>query len=98
MASDEDTALPPEAQQAWFAYRDMCASKRDYFSLLSELEQRQNDTGAAPTEQENARLSELLRTHDRNVKAFNEAMASISEPASRQALLVRLQADKGSEG
>lgn len=98
MSSDEETALPREAQQAWFAYRAMCESKRDYFTLLSELDQKYNDTDGSASEEENARLSELLGRHDENVKAFNEAMAAITEPAARQALLVKLQADKDSEG
>jgi hypothetical protein len=97
MVPEDETALPPEAQEAWFAYRAMCASKRDYFALLSELENRYQDSGAGPSEEENSRLAALLSRHDENVKAFNAAMAAISEPASRQALLVRLQADKSSE-
>jgi len=94
MPSDGETALPREAQQAWFAYRAMCESKRNYFTLLSDLEQKYKDTDESPSEEESARLSELLKYHDENVKAFNEAMSAITEPASRQALLVKLQADK----
>lgn len=98
MSSEEQTAaLPPEAQQAWFAYQAMCDSKREYFALLSELEERQKESGEPPSDEENARLSELLDRHDENVKAFNKAMSAITEPASRQALLVRLQADKAGE-
>lgn len=98
MSSEEHTAaLPPDAQQAWYAYQAMCESKREYFALLSEMEEKYQDSGGSPTKAENTRLSELLDRHDENVKAFNRAMADITEPASRQALLARLQADKSSD-
>lgn len=98
MPPDEETALPPEAQEAWFAYLAMCESKHAYFTFMTELDEKYKDSDETPGDDENARLAELLGYHDKNVKAFNEAMAAITEPASRQALLVKLQAEKGGQG
>ena len=83
-------ALPADARQAWEAYLAMRASKQAYFSLLSDVDEKYKTEGQ-PTQEESERLAELLAAHDANVKAFNAAMAAITEPASRQALLLKLQ-------
>lgn len=90
-SSDEtDAALPTDARAAWDAYLAMRDSKQAYFSLLSEIDEKYKTAGE-PTAAETDRLADLLSRHDANVKAFNEAMAAITEPGSRQALLMKLQ-------
>jgi len=83
-------ALPADARQAWEAYLAMRESKQAYFSLLSAVDDKYKTAGQ-PTTEENTRLAQLLARHDEQVRAFNAAMAAITEPASRQALLTKLQ-------
>jgi len=94
VSSDETgAALPADARAAWEAYLAMRESKQAYFSLLSEMDEKQQ-AGRQASREESDRLAELLQRHDTNVRAFNQAMAAITEPASRQALLMKLQADQ----
>ena len=92
MSPQTEADLPADARRAWQAYLAMCDSKQAYFSLLSEIEDQSRIPGR-PTQEETGRLAELLQQHDARVRAFNEAMAAVTEPASRQALLQLLQAD-----
>jgi D-serine deaminase-like pyridoxal phosphate-dependent protein len=95
VARDNEAALPADAKQAWEAYLAMCESKQAYFSLLSEVDEKYKTAGQ-PTQDESERLAELLQRHDECVMTFNQAMAAVTDPASRQALLLKLQ--KASEG
>lgn len=96
MSSPEQNgaALPADARQAWDAYLAMCESKQAYFALLSAMDEKYKTAGE-PTAEETERLAELLAAHDARVKAFNAAMAAVTEPASRQALLTMLQEASG---
>lgn len=76
--------------RAWEAYLAMRESKQAHFGLLSELDEKYRTAGQ-PTRDESKRLTELLQRHDERVRAFNQAMAAVTEPASRQALLLKLQ-------
>lgn len=89
MANDAD--LPAGARPAWRAYREMCASKQAYFDLLSRLEE--SAASGPPTLAQQAQLARLLEQHDARVKDFNSALAGLTDPADREALLRRLQAD-----
>jgi len=94
--SDNDT-LPEEAQKAWDAYREMGASKQEYFVFLQELDKKYKEKGT-PSIAENLRLEDLLKAHDVKVSAFNEAMQAIADKDSRELLLKKLTADAAKIG
>ncbi len=94
--SDNDT-LPEEAQKAWDAYREMGASKQEYFNFLQELDKKYKEKGT-PSIAENLRLEDLLKAHDVKVSAFNEAMQAIDDKDSRELLLKKLTADAAKIG
>ena len=78
--------LSPETATAWQAYRSMCSSKDDYFSLLQALDEKYK-SGGEPGIAENLRLEKLLSEHDRKVKQFNQAVATITDPDAKQQLV-----------
>ena len=86
--------LSPETAAAWQAYRSMCSSKDDYFSLLQTLDEKYKN-GGEPGIAENLRLEKLLGEHDRKVKQFNQAVAAITDPGAKQQLveLLKVAAD-----
>ena len=92
MPDPVEADLPVDARRAWQAYLAMRDSKEAYFSLLSEIEQKYRNWGK-PTQEESGRLAELLQQHDAGVRAFTEAMATVTSETSRQALLQRLKAE-----
>ena len=82
--------LSPETAAAWQAYRSMCSSKDDYFSLLQALDEKYK-SGGEPGIAENLRLEKLLSEHDRKVKQFNQAVAAITDPGAKQQLVELLK-------
>lgn len=94
--SDNNT-LPEEAQKAWDAYREMGASKEEYFGFLQELDKKYKEGGSASIA-ENMRLENLLKAHDSKVAAFNEAMQAIEDKNSRELLLKKLTEDAAKIG
>jgi hypothetical protein len=89
MNDKTEPSLPAEAEVAWLAYQAMGESKKIYFAFLQELDQKY-DKNQSPSIAENLKLEELLKTHDVNVKAFNEAMANVEEPGAREAIMNKL--------
>ena len=89
--------LPEEAQKAWDAYQEMGTSKETYFGFLQALDKKYKEKGA-PTIAENLQLENLLKAHDANVAAFNEAMQSIKDKNSRKLLLKKLTEDAAKIG
>lgn len=83
MAPEDLTAA---AKIAWRAYLDMNQSKQAYFGLLQEIETKYK-TGGAPGIAENLQLEKLLKAHDKNVLAFNTAMAAVENTDDRTALI-----------
>ena len=88
--------LSPEAATAWQAYRSMCTSKDDYFSLLQELDEKYQP-GSSPSIAENLKLEQLLGEHDRKVKSFNQAVKAITDADARQQLMELLKLAAASE-
>jgi len=84
--------LEPEVLAAWRAYGAMGHSKKNYFSLLQELDEKYKH-GGSPGIAENLRLEKLLSEHDQKVKQFNQAMAGVTEPDARERLLALLSSD-----
>ncbi len=91
---DTNDTLPPEAQAALNAYQSMSESKKAYFSLLSEIDQKYRE-GGSPTIAENLQLEKLLGAHNEAVAAFNEAMQAVTELEVRELLLTRLMGEAG---
>ena len=89
MATNNVESLTAEAEQAWLVYQAMAESKKVYFGFLRELDQKY-DKNNSPGIAESLKLEQLLKTHDANVSAFNEAMKKVKEPAARQALMAKL--------
>ena len=83
--------LSPETTAAWQAYQSMCASKDDYFSLLQALDEKYKN-GGEPGIAESLKLEQLLSEHDRKVKLFNRAVATITDPGAKKQLLELLTA------
>lgn len=89
MPEPED--LGPETAAAWNAYQAMSDSKRDYFSLLQALDEKQK-AGQEPSIAENLRLEKLLAAHDQRVKQFKQALAAVTDPGAKRQLLTLLGA------
>jgi hypothetical protein len=89
MTTSPEDALSPEAENAWLAYQAMGESKKTYFGFLQDLDQKYNKNESASIA-ENLKLEQLLKVHDTNVSAFNEAMSKVEEPDARQALMSML--------
>ena len=91
--TDESTPnknpLSPEAEAALGAYEAMRASKHEYFSLLQSIDEKYRNWGH-PSDEEKKRLDDLLKVHDSKVSVFNEAMARVTDPDDRMALIQRL--------
>jgi len=79
--------LPLEARDAWEAYLAMRAGKSNYFTLLSEIDQRSRDGGAPATIAESLLLEKLLGEHSAAVHRFSAAMAAVTDPDAREALI-----------
>ena len=92
MMNTSSEELSPEAQSAWLAYQEMGESKKHYFGFLQELDQKY-DKNASPSIAENLKLELLLKSHDEKVKAFNLAMANITDTDARTALVTKLSQD-----
>jgi hypothetical protein len=86
MTTSPENALSPEAKTAWLAYKAMGESKMMYFGLLQELDQKY-DKNQSPSIAENLKLEQLLKAHDLNVGAFNDAMSKVEDVDARQALM-----------
>lgn len=96
MSSPVTEDLSPETAAAWQAYRSMCSSKDDYFSLLQALDEKYKG-GGGPGIAENLRLEQLLSEHDRKVKQFNQAVAAITDPDAKQQLVELLKVAAGNK-
>ena len=70
--------LSDEAQVAYRAFVDMTASKAAHFNCLQAIEVIY-ESGGAPSLAENLELEKLLASHDRNVVAFQTAMAAVTD-------------------
>lgn len=91
MPTPEPESLGPETAAAWNAYQSMSDSKRDYFSLLQALDEKQK-AGREPSIAENLRLEKLLAEHDQRVKQFKQALAAVADPEAKRQLLTLLGA------
>jgi hypothetical protein len=65
----------------------MRESKASYFNLLSEIDQRARDGGEPATLAEGVVLEKLLGEHSASVHRFSAAMAAVTDPAAREALM-----------
>lgn len=90
---DPENDLPAEVRAALEAYQQMGQSKKTYFSLLQELDEKYRH-GGTPSIAENLQLEKFLKAHDKKVAAFNEAMQAVNNPDDRVLLLEKLGADK----
>jgi len=79
--------LPQSAEPAWHAYLAMGESKAKYFTLLSRIDQRARDGGEPTTLAESVLLEKLLGEHSASVHRFSAAMAAVTDPAAREALI-----------
>ncbi|MEQ8288336.1 MAG: hypothetical protein RIB78_01300 [Gammaproteobacteria bacterium] len=82
----EATELSEEARVAYQAFQDMSKSKDRYFGFLQELDVKYKN-GGAPGIAENLQLEKLLKEHDKNVLAFNTAMAAVEDHDARLQLI-----------
>ena len=78
--------LTEEAKIAYQAFQDMGKSKQSYFALLQEIDVKYK-SGGAPSIAESLQLEKLLSIHDKNVVAFNTAMAAVKDVDARNALI-----------
>jgi len=83
MTSEE---LSEEAKVAYQAFQDMRKSKFAYFTFLQEIDVKYK-SGGTPRIAENLQLEKLLGEHDKNVAAFNAAMAAVDDFDARNALI-----------
>ncbi len=67
-------------------------SKSAYFGLLMEIDQRSRDGGEPTTIAESLLLEKLLGAHTESVQRFSTAMAAVTEPAAREALIREISA------
>lgn len=78
--------LTEEARIAYQAFQDMGKSKQVYFNFLQDIDIKYKE-GGAPSIAENLQLEKLLGVHDKNVLAFNTAMAAVENVEARTALI-----------
>ena len=78
--------LGAAAQVAYRAFLDMKASKAAHFGCLQALDSKYQ-AGGAPSPGENLELQRLLDAHDRNVLAFQAAMAAVTDADEMRALV-----------
>ncbi len=78
--------LSEQAKLAYRAFLDMGKSKEAYFNLLQALDLKYK-LGGARGLAENLQLEKLLAAHDKNVLAFNTAMAAVEDKDARNALI-----------
>lgn len=88
----QDDELPPEAVAAWQAWLALRERKDAYYSLLSEMDRRVRDGGAPASIAENLLLESRLAAHGAAVQAFRDAMAAVTDPPAREALIRALAA------
>ena len=79
--------LPITANAAWQAYLALREGKSAYFTLLSQIDQRARDGGEPTTAAESLLLEKLLEQHSASVQRFSAAMAAVTDPAAREALI-----------
>lgn len=89
MTSQVDKGLSAEAEAAWLAYLAMGDSKKTYFYFMQALN-RKYDRHQSPTLAENLKLESLLAAHAEKVRAFNTAMAAVTDVCNRASLLAKL--------
>ena len=65
----------------------MREGKSNYFTLLSEIDRRARDGGGPATLAESLLLEKLLEEHGALVHRFSAAMAAVTDPAAREALI-----------
>jgi transketolase len=78
--------LTVEAKIAYQAFKDMANSKQAYFVFLQDIDDKYK-SGGATSIAENLQLEKLLSIHDKNVVAFNTAMAAVKDVDARNALI-----------
>ena len=84
--------LPATAHEAWQAYLAMRDSKAAYFTLLTAIDQRSRGGGEPTTIAESLLLEKLLGAHSMSVQRFGTAMAAVTDPAAREALIRAISA------
>lgn len=89
----QENDLPLEVRKALEAYQQMGQSKKTYFGLLQELDEKYKQ-GGGPSIAENLQLEKFLKAHDEKVAAFSEAMQAVTDPEAREMLLEKLVSDK----
>ena len=70
----------------------MREGKSAYFTLLSQIDQRTRDGGEPVTLAESLLLEKLLGEHSASVHRFSAAMAAVTDPAARAALMREISA------
>jgi hypothetical protein len=78
--------LSEAAKIAYQAYVDMSHSKAAHFSRLAAIE-AMYESGGVPGTEEKQELESLLSSHDKNVLAFETAMAGVTDADEIKALL-----------
>ena len=78
--------LTAEASIAFQAFQAMRESKRTYFTFLQDIDVKYKSAGAASSA-ETEQLAALLAKHDKNVTAFNTAMAAVVDMDARNTLI-----------
>lgn len=78
--------LTAEAKVAYQAFQDMAKSKQTYFVFLQDIDVKYKSGGTASIA-ENLQLEKLLGVHDKNVLAFNTAMAAVEDLDARNVLI-----------
>lgn len=88
--------LHPAAQATWAAYQAMSGSKTEYFGALQALEEKYAKYGKA-SEDENARLADLLEAHNARVAGFKDEMNKLKQTSleGHQSLVERLASEAG---
>ena len=84
--------LAQAALPAWQTYEAMLRTKAAHFSMLEELEEKYRHAGQR-TLAEGVRLEQLLQAHDRQVKAFRQALSQLQrcDLAAHQALIEHIR-------
>ena len=80
--------LPETALPAWRAWNALCASKEQYFTRLSALEERRRAGGGASLA-EQLHLEQLLKTHTQRTAEFRAAVTALAgkDPAAHAQLV-----------
>jgi len=78
--------LSDESKMAYQAFLDMSNSKTAHFTCL-EAHQAIYEFGEMPGIADKLELEKLLSYHDKNVLAFNTAMAGVTDSKEKQILI-----------